>query len=454
MTIENHSKEWFSVFIEQNDLPSIDPILFAFITIYDKSSEKYESAMAEIEFTIEAAWRFTNEYSEYSKQFLNNFTHNFEIKDPIQCPEDIIFCFKEIDRLQEELFEFTEQYFSECLATLSQLNCFLISCKEKNIAASISLNHLREYMELMYRGNVDFYHKSLKYESLKKFFERQIKFPKLPTIPLKHLQVCARDVARTVNEQLEYCLPSFFDDLLYLYIVTNNEMNPIDQAVQEAIDNKTDNEIKLDQASVLIIRLIKNFQPSTLQEIVVYRTSLMRILFDKLYLKYELPEDQEQNQKFIDSCNRVSKMTPRQLEMVEKFIKEEDRDTPIKDIFSNNEIINDSWMCLSEIHFYTNPLDILNSVFNSMKECEKYMFQNAEGVIDTATDSISFDDFFSIYIGIVAVQPPANAVTIMHYLKLMTGFKISSHMSYASVVFTSVIENLIEMKFIENTTEQ
>lgn len=442
-----HSKERFREYFQHYNLPEIDEVLYPFITIVEKKSKDAEIALNEMDQTINLAETLSLNCGDDLKRFVFEDFGEIVIKDEIQTCEDILFIYEEINRVQRELIAFTEKHFSKYSAILSRLTCYLIACKENNIPVYVNFKHLREYIEVTYKGNIEFFQKSNELQRLKSHFLVSINYPKYPTAPLMHLQLIAHDVSQNADEILEYILPNYFDDFLWIYIVTNHDAKIFDAAIDEAIQNKSDGKIMLDKASLEVIKYIKIFQPKNINEIVVYRTSLFRFLFDRLYIKYEIPENQEENDRFYTHCNMVIKSTPRKLEMTQKFIKDSELDSPLCEIFHNNSKIQACWDSLSEIHFYTNPLDIMNSIYLSIKACEDYMkdnfIANLKGAAANELEGISFDDFFSVFRGVVAVSPPANAVTIKNFLNTFDGFRISSHFDYSRAVFVSTVEELV-----------
>jgi hypothetical protein len=117
---------------------------------------------------------------------------------------------------------------------------------------------------------------------------------------------------------------------------------------------------------------------------------------------------------------------------------------------------------MSVLHFMTNPVDIIASVFIVLKAGEEFVKQNHlenrfgpyvsmfdRNKVANVSQQLSFDDFFPMFCLIFALACPVNGAAISDLISRLTGMALSPAFDFAKLFFTSALQYVKNVKVAE-----
>jgi hypothetical protein len=187
----------------------------------------------------------------------------------------------------------------------------------------------------------------------------------------------------------------------------------------------------------------------------VIKNGVFRMFFDRLFLiGPELFEVTAADALELSKrCGTLRWVTAREMAIPEKFMQPAMMHLPIVTLIQRSKLLQDAANEIDLIPFITNPIDIMAKVFNCLKMMEEFVrensFQNRFGMfvsmfdqakVSSASDQMSFDDFFPIFCSVFAVSAPSNASAIGDLMARLTGLGLPASFDFAKLFFTSAVQ--------------
>ncbi|EAY10671.1 hypothetical protein TVAG_157480 [Trichomonas vaginalis G3] len=402
---------------------------------------------------------------------------------------------------------FCGTFYAKASSFANQIANFLVHAIAFQVPTSVDIPGFKNYVTKQFDSNTDAKTDLFRYKSLNA--KCQPIFSKSLPKPPSHgdVQSSLDESAVYVNYSIHFCPQTVFDDILYKYFKANNKIEPIQELAttvgdqwQKCIENATQTTIQTPQPSnqptkrsekLLNIKEIddtKNFiSPSENRKALVpidltqlkrfidstvstFKTSdatrtvivcaIYRIFFDILYMKYShLLDDQFISNLFFRNCNTFRTMTPNELEITEGIFTDQQKNQPFVSIDKTVDNFHSAVDCIMSVQFCVNPLDLVNSLFQSMQKFNIIMKRNSLepkfgqliSVIDEETIAklqlpTSFDDFFSIFYAAITIEPPSNPMAIKDFLVAFSQLKMDPPMAYAASLFSAGVSHLMSTK--------
>lgn len=313
-------------------------------------------------------------------------------------------------------------------------------------------------------------------------------------IPVFQLKVALEESIKNLNDLCDCSSYGSFDDFLYYYIYLSNpkkikknrypfltdseknfdlpegkqdedekqnDNNNIDEMIDELVDISvynlenshlisfhSDNQnVSFKVIEEKIFDLLNIEKP---EEQVILKTSLVRIIFDRLYQHQEFfdllssKKNQENVITFQNKCAKMFSKTPQEMQISPNLLKSDLLNKPFKIIIESDKLyLKKAIDYLSFIPFFTNPIDILAHIYFVLKECESFLVSQKSDIEDTennrAENIISFDDIFPIFCSVLGYGCPSNCLGIKRFLEIIQGFIFNSQLNYANSIFLSAI---------------
>jgi len=249
--------------------------------------------------------------------------------------------------------------------------------------------------------------------------------------------------------QIEYTPLCPFDDTFSLFLLAHYNQT-ISHIVEECIAER---EIKLGSVNDFYKQLKEELQIHEKNQAILLRCSLFRFIFDQMYdrIYTQFYPVFNGSTKYLCSCRIAKYSTPRQLKVSENLIKNSHYDEPMMAIAKNSQDLINAISDLRIVQFFNNPLDICYCIFKTMKSIEKFVFNSTLEekygqfvsmfqMNKSSGSTMSFDDFFSIFWPIFAVDPPIGSPSISIFLNSISGLTFSSTFQFARLLFCSTVE--------------
>ena len=398
------------------------------------------------------------EESEKERPLLFNMESISERKKTIplvNACEEILFS------LQKEIVEYTEAYFMGFAAKVSQLTHFLIDCESHKCSARIDFDGFRHHIEKQYmEDQIVISLKQRKIPSLDRFAKRFRYSPRYPDIPKEQLIAALKENSKSIQEAIEYSPHGAFDDLFFFYIMSNDKLDEFDDICINIMNDKNPKFYNFSAVSQLIASYYFLFEAQTTRSRIVIKSSIIRIFFDRFYVYNHLAltpngSTTDLSSRFLQFeriCKKVRESTPRENGINSKLLLPNTFDTPFFASYSDNIHIKEALRHLSMVQFFNNPIDILDSVFKALKCSELFVKSNEKSHKNIknnecdAGSSMSFDEFFPLFLTIFSMSPPVNSLEIHSFLIKMSGIDQSSALDFAKMIFISTVGYLLDLK--------
>ena len=398
---------------------------------------------------------------------------------------------------------FCGTFFAKASSYANQIANFLVHAISFQVPTSVDIDGFKKYIQKQFDGNKEakldlFKYKSL-YTKLQPFVSKP--WPKPPNH--NDIQSALEDALPHVNAFIHYCPQTAFDDALFKFLQNSNKLQIIQDfgksigaqwqkciedanAAQQAprssnqpkkrserllnIDEIDDSNadaapankgrkgiqaIDLVPLKKFIDGIVSSFKTNESMRVVLV-CAIYRIFFDQMYLLYpNVMLEHQPLQMFIKNCNKFRYMTPAELDVAEGIFTDQQKNQPFTTIDATVDLFHQAVEYIMVVQFYTNPLDLVYSLFNSMQKFNLIMKRNSlepkMGVLVSVIDeetiaklqlAMSFDDFFSIFYAAISVSPPSNPLSIRDFLVAFSQLKMEPSMAYAASLFSAGVSHL------------
>jgi hypothetical protein len=139
----------------------------------------------------------------------------------------------------------------------------------------------------------------------------------------------------------------------------------------------------------------------------------------------------DESAKFLVYCDLFAHQTVRDLMLSESITKHFTPGLPIASLFKLKEV-----NMLKPMEFTTNPIDLMNYVHQALGALGRLF---GTGNTDMF---LSFDDTLTLFLALMALSPPANAIGIAEYVTMWEPVQISSLFSLTKNYFVCAVEQI------------
>ena len=436
-------------------LTPIDPLFYNYINIIPPDAKNAQEILHGMEKTINNVNDFFQQcVSESDKHRNKLFT--FNPTDLTGLRPQVRFATRKMEKLQKRLVEFSESFFINMAKKISRLAHFLAESLSNNCPVEVDILGLRHFV----RTSHDTDPLNVKYRKrisiLDNYANRLSKAPIIPDIPNEQIIAVSREVSSKVDPVTLHSVPSVLDDFVFIYISSHKGVREFDELVQKVSLNPKF--INMQPFQPFINKFVARFGVLEKNETNVLRVAISRFFFERFFkTNSKLYIEQPESDKFLKNCHTMSQMSPKELFINKKFIRDCDFEKSFSDIVRDNKELQNALDNIILATFYTFPADILQSVYSAMKNTEDYVKiaslerefgsiesidWNSESAIHASSD-LAFDDFFPIFSAVFSVGPMANALAIQHLLEMIEKLVIPTTFDFAKVVFMTTVSHIM-----------
>jgi hypothetical protein len=360
---------------------------------------------------------------------------------------------------------FTQGYFADAARIAFQLIQSMRERRERGIPLRSSSESFSEYFfgtyeRLPFRKKMVF-----RLRSLKAYANHFAYSPRFPVIPMEHLKQAMRESSEKVIAAIEFVPHGFFDDFLSFFVRSNDQIHIelFDQIAAQIAHKSRSNSIDFSSLKEIVKSLVQLLRPAQQKEVIVVKTAVYRLFFDRFYLLCpEFVGGTRQEKSFERVCQQMRWFTPRTMGVPEKMMRPEMLDISFVRLVAQNPLLHRAVQEFDFIAFLTNPIDIIEHVFNALKDIEEFARENSlarrfgqfvsmfdHGKLSTDAEKLSFDDFFPLFCLVFSMAWPTNARAIAEGLSKSVGLVTSSSLDFAKLFFTSVVEYVMTVNLAD-----
>lgn len=236
------------------------------------------------------------------------------------------------------------------------------------------------------------------------------------------------------NENLNFIPPSPLDQSITEYIERNSEVKINILPRVQFVGNpsiRVEEKIEIiNQFSAYLFDLI-NVSGSYTQIAVYF--SVLRYIFDSLYtLGNELSQYYSENCEFLKKCQAFSNKRLRDLNLDPELMKGYIPGLPVSSFFKSKQL-----SIFDNFSYLTNPFDLVYTI-NCVVEKLGQLY-GKEGAF------LAFDDILTLFIGIIAVNPPPNGYSIKVFLEKWDSFQTSDVFPMMKNYYIAAVNYLMDM---------
>jgi hypothetical protein len=214
------------------------------------------------------------------------------------------------------------------------------------------------------------------------------------------------------------------------------------------------------EIAVLVGNFSRQFdlKPSDTRMVIVLKHAILRYLFDFRFLNHiQETENRIVMERFIEKSHFIASCSPRLLGIPEHLLTPAQLDPPLFTLVRTSatfrEIAND----LSSLQFFNSPADAVYILQSSFQKLDELVRRNAlerklgqfMPMVDPARPRrklsfMSFDDCFSLFSAILAVDPPSNALAICEICDRLSGLSAAVAAPAAIAMFTTAVQHICD----------
>jgi hypothetical protein len=398
---------------------------------------------------------------------------------------------------------FCGTFYAKASSYANQISNFLVHAISFQVPTSVDIDGFKKFIEKQFEESTDAKLDLFKYKAL---YNKLLPFVSKPwPKPPNHndVQSAMEETIPHVISFIHYCPQTAFDDILFKFFSNSNKLQIIqnfaksvgaqfqkciedaysvqqpprnpegpkkrserllniseidDSQIDVAAANKGRKSIQpldLIPLKKFIDGIVASFKTNESLRVILV-CAIYRIFFDQMYILYSnVMLEQQPLQMFIKNCNMFRYMTPAELDITEGIFTEQQKKQPFTTIDATVDLFHQAVEYIMVVQFYTNPFDLVYSLFNSMQKFNLIMKRNSlepkMGVLVSAIDeetiaklqlAMSFDDFFSIFYAAISISPPANPLSIRDFLIAFSQVKMEPSMTYAASLFSAGVSHL------------
>lgn len=459
------------------------------------SEEVYNKQIKQLEALFELFTKKVQEMSVPTSNTRSDFTMYISNK--------VLFCSYYLFSKKIKLFRFKEYLYSKTISIIASILSLMKTNKEeKSEIIYCQIDELELFLNDKIKNNSYILKNQDKIKRLISFIHPKQKALKkeITEIPILQLKIALTESLKNMNELCDYPSYGSFDDFLYYFIflsnpkkIKNRKINFFNETEknfeihserleeEEEEEKQQENECFDCMIDKLVNISIENFRETNSisfhsdnedatfrvieekifdllciekpEEQIILKTSLIRIIFDRLYQHQEFIDllssthDQENSIKFQKKCEIMCLKTPIEMQISSSLLIKDLMKKPFKLIIENDDLyLKKAVNFLNFLPLFTNPIDILAHIYLALKECEMFLnnqnIDSNDSVVyakDEELNNISFDDIFPIFCATLSYCHPSNCLAIQHFLDIIKGFIFNSQLNYANSIFITAV---------------
>jgi len=259
-------------------------------------------------------------------------------------------------------------------------------------------------------------------------------------------------VAAHVNKKDDWAPPNEFDSEFSLFVDCTGLSPDLARLAEEVRDGKFDGF----KAYVKGFAERLTLKKSDTDEFIVLKHAFFRYCFDFLYVhKGAFSVDPIAFDRFIEKCAFIASCSARSLGIPEHLLAPSQMDPSFLALARTTPSVREVSSTLSSIQFYVAPTDALvalQQIFSKLDELARTnRLERALGQFVQMVDAsqgpkkmnfMSFDDCFSLFLAILAVDPPRNAVALCEFFDKAPNISAAPAAKYAMATFVTAVQHI------------
>jgi hypothetical protein len=234
------------------------------------------------------------------------------------------------------------------------------------------------------------------------------------------------------QKETNYSPPSVFDEYVAAYVRSSAELSAAVGPVADLIAAGDGQALEgaLSELSMLLMRSLHVSAGPTRP--VVY-TALVRYVFGIAYAlnPAQLTGPVDEGARFLVYCDMFAHQTVRDLVLAEAITRNFTPGLAIASLFKSKSV-----NMLKPMEFMTNPIDLMNYVHQVLGALGQLFGANVDEMF------LSFDDTLTLFLALMSLSPPANAIGIAEYVTLWEPVQVSSLLSLTKNYFVAAVEQI------------
>lgn len=198
-----------------------------------------------------------------------------------------------------------------------------------------------------------------------------------------------------------------------------------------------------------LFRLLKTNNPCTQAMLQLFHCAVIRILFDFYYVENSaILYGRNLKNFYIEICEEILNENPLQINISKKFFAQGEEELPMREIISNDPILQEGSSDLYVIQFMTNPLDMAIQVNRAFRVIQKSVdVKNNDGDKPNKISSgMTSDDFINMLKPLYATDPYVCPSGVCRFIELFCElFQLFDSLSYGLTTFSIVLKDIDEM---------
>ena len=351
-------------------------------------------------------------------------------------------------KIQKHLNQDKEKFYSEQATNLSVVSRFLLLNKKANSPLLFDVDGFKVCV-------------AKKYYALKHIQKELHKIYCLDTylqnadtnihkrVNMDKMREILTESTQFIDTNQDYSPYSAFDSAFEDFLENTKTMQRFDISVKTIVNNLDKKRIDMKDVSQVNNSFNMLFLPKNSKEKLVMHFAIVRVLFNEISLvpNFFLFSD-EGSEPFFSKAAILRKKTAKELLIADSLLKPEMIDLPFEDIVKESKYLKEGSIMLNCLHFLTNPYDIVYETFKVLKKIDQFVVENKRAVTgdQKATSMMSFDDVFSIFCPLMAIDPPKNCVAMSSFMDNVVGLQFSTGLDFAKLVFSSSVRYIINLE--------
>jgi hypothetical protein len=223
-----------------------------------------------------------------------------------------------------------------------------------------------------------------------------------------------------------------------------------------------------------VMAYVKNFgrrfdlKASDVEAFIVLKHAVLRYLFDFLFVnKMTFPVGgQDQLERFFERCAVIASCSPRSLGIPDHLLTPGQLDPALLTLVKKEPSIAQISAEIAALQFYNAPTDVLFLLQGILQKLDELARDNTltrkSGGFTAAVGKahrakkmsfMSFDDCFSLFFAIFAVDPPRNALAVCESFNKLPDLSSAAAAKYARATFVTAVQHITDFSMDQLVVE-
>lgn len=347
------------------------------------------------------------------------------------------FMIKKINKLQLQINKFKSEFYEQKARIINDVTVYINSCFDSECFMEFDIEGykarvMREYdnhptvKKIIHHSNSILNYLARLDQSIE---ER---------LNINLMKQTLAEATKFVDTDLDFSPYNSFDAAFADFTEASKTIQRFDICVANVIKTLTKRRINMKELDQVNKSFNLLFEPKNANERLVMHSAIVRVMFDEISLvKNFFLFSEEGSEMFVEKCAVIRRQTPKKLQIVENIMLPVYMNQPFEEIVSISPDLIDATRILNSLHFLTNPYDIVYQTFKAVRSIDQFVKNNLGGKGNT---NMSFDDVFSLFCPVMAMDPPKNAVALSRFLLSVDGLKFSQPLDFSKLMLSSSID--------------